>query len=101
MNIRAKDLGLTKTFFVNESGLDVDKVSGGYGSANDVNELMKFIIKTHPEILEATKYQNISFDSSDITFLAGSNISTFLISASASVSTNLSRAISQFSLYTH
>ncbi|TSC69937.1 MAG: hypothetical protein CEO12_642 [Parcubacteria group bacterium Gr01-1014_46] len=70
MNIRAKELGLAQTFFVNESGLDVGTVSGGHGSVNDVNELMKFIIKTHPEILEATKYQNINIDSNSKKHLA-------------------------------
>lgn len=63
MNTRAKDLGLVQTFFLNESGLDVGSVSGGYGSANDVNQLMKYIIINHPQILEATKYQNLSISS--------------------------------------
>lgn len=63
MNIRAQELGLRQTFFINESGLDVDNVSGGYSSAEDVNNLMKFIIKAHPEILEATKYKNLEIDS--------------------------------------
>jgi len=65
MNNRAKDLGLFQTYFLNESGLDVGSVNGGYGSASDVNNLMKFIIKNYPEILEATKYQNINISSND------------------------------------
>ncbi len=63
MNNRAKELGLAQTFFVNETGLDVGNVSGGYGSAVDVNNLMKYMIRNQPEVLEATKYTNISIDS--------------------------------------
>lgn len=63
MNLKAKELGLSKSFYINETGLDVGNVSGGYGSARDINELVKFILKTHPEILEATKYQKLSLSS--------------------------------------
>lgn len=63
MNNRAKELGLEQTFFVNETGLDVGNVSGGYGSAVDVNNLMKYMIRNQPEVLEATKYTNLSIDS--------------------------------------
>jgi len=70
MNKRAKELGLDQTFFVNESGLDVGSVSGGYGSANDVNSLMKFMIISQPEIMEATKYPILSIDSDSKKHLA-------------------------------
>ncbi len=70
MNKRAKELGLDQTFFVNESGLDVGSVSGGYGSANDVNSLMKFMIISQPEIMEATKYPSLSIDSDSKKHLA-------------------------------
>jgi D-alanyl-D-alanine carboxypeptidase len=63
MNKRAQELDLDQTFFVNESGLDVGSVSGGYGSASDVNSLMKFMIISQPEIMEATKYPNLNIDS--------------------------------------
>lgn len=63
MNKRAKELGLGQTFFVNETGLDVGSVSGGYGSANDVISLMKYMVRNQPEILEATKFQRLSIDS--------------------------------------
>lgn len=70
MNNRAKELGLSSSFFVNETGLDVDNVSGGYGSSRDVNELMKYMILNHPDILEATKYKNVSLDSNTKTHSA-------------------------------
>lgn len=63
MNKRAKELGLAQTFFVNETGLDVGNVSGGYGSANDVTSLVKYMIRNRPEILEATKFQKLTIDS--------------------------------------
>ncbi len=65
MNKRAKELGLVQTFFVNETGLDVGNVSGGYGSANDVTSLVKYMVKNQPEILEATKFSRLNIDSND------------------------------------
>jgi len=59
MNAKAVELGMKETYFVNESGLDEGGISGGYGSAIDVAKLMKYILETKPELLEATKYPNI------------------------------------------
>lgn len=70
MNIKAKEIGMNQTFFVNESGLDVGNVGGGYGSVTDINLLMKYIIGTKPEILEATKFQSLSIDSGSKTYRA-------------------------------
>lgn len=59
MNEKAKEIGLNQTYFINESGLDEKNgQSGGYGSAQNVAEMMKYILKNNPEIFEATKYQN-------------------------------------------
>ena len=63
MNVKAQDLSLLQTYFVNESGLDLGNVSGGYGSAIDVAKLMQYILINHPEILEATKYPSLTIDS--------------------------------------
>ncbi len=63
MNTRAQELGLKQTYFINESGLDEGQVSGGYGSAEDIGKLMKYILVNQPEILEATKYQSLTLDS--------------------------------------
>ena len=63
MNETAGKLGLKQTYFVNESGLDIGNVSGGYGSSIDVARLMQYILTNHPEILEATKYPNLTIDS--------------------------------------
>lgn len=63
MNLRAQELGLKQTYFINESGLDVGSASGGYGSAIDVEKLMQYILQNKPDILEATKFQKVTVDS--------------------------------------
>jgi serine-type D-Ala-D-Ala carboxypeptidase (penicillin-binding protein 5/6) len=70
MNKTAQDLGLKQTYFVNESGLDVGSVSGGYGSAIDVAALMQYILVHHPEVLEATKYPTLDIKSFDAKHVA-------------------------------
>lgn len=56
MNDKAQKLGLSQMYFVNETGLDVGTVSGGYGTAENVGSLLKYIITEKPTLLEATKY---------------------------------------------
>lgn len=65
MNEEAKKIGLNQTYFINESGLDEENKSGGYGSAEDVAKMIKYILKNNPDILEATKYQKLSINSDD------------------------------------
>lgn len=56
MNIRAKELGLSETYFRNPTGLDVsENEAGAYGSARDIAVLMEYILRNEPEILERTK----------------------------------------------
>lgn len=62
MNGIAEELGLAQTYFLNGTGLDPnDSVSGSYGSAKDVALLVEHILKTRPELLEATTYPAITF----------------------------------------
>ncbi len=56
MNQEAQTLGLAQTYFINENGLDVGNLSGGYGSAENVSKLLQHIITQKPTLLEATKY---------------------------------------------
>jgi serine-type D-Ala-D-Ala carboxypeptidase (penicillin-binding protein 5/6) len=57
MNIKSNELGLTKTYFRNPTGLDVaEGQSGTYSTARDVAFLMQHILFTQPEILEATTH---------------------------------------------
>ncbi len=46
MNLKAEELGLTKTYFKNSTGLDLsESEAGAYGSARDIALLMEYIIK--------------------------------------------------------
>jgi D-alanyl-D-alanine carboxypeptidase len=63
MNEKAESLGLRQMYFINESGLDEGSVSGGYGSAIDVEKLLQYLIQHKPEIIEATRFTDIKIDS--------------------------------------
>jgi D-alanyl-D-alanine carboxypeptidase len=64
MNEEAKILGMSEMYFVNESGLDENtNQSGGYGTAQNVAQLLEHMLRTHPDILEATKYKNTTISS--------------------------------------
>lgn len=55
MNTRAEELGLHHTYFFNPTGLDVsERVSGGYGSAEDVAKLLVASVHAAPSILSNT-----------------------------------------------
>jgi len=55
MNVRARELGLSRTTFKNPTGLDISEIeSGAYGSARDVSYLMEYLVQQYPEILERT-----------------------------------------------
>jgi D-alanyl-D-alanine carboxypeptidase (penicillin-binding protein 5/6) len=60
----ASSLGLTQTYAVNSSGLDVSTTqSGGYGSAHDIAVLAGALIKKSPDIAQATTLPSISVTS--------------------------------------
>lgn len=66
MNQKAQKLGLTDTYFTNESGLDISSTTAGaYGSAKDMTALFSYILETHPEVIEATRYERVDFTSID------------------------------------
>jgi serine-type D-Ala-D-Ala carboxypeptidase (penicillin-binding protein 5/6) len=59
MNIRARELGLTNTYFNNPTGLDESgKESGAYGSARDVAFLMEYLVERREEVVETTVRQS-------------------------------------------
>ena len=67
MNIRAREIGLTNTYFKNPTGLDLSLTEGGaYGTARDMATLMEYIIEHEPSILAFTKDVEI-----DVTNTAG------------------------------
>lgn len=62
MNLKVQSVGLNQTQFLNLTGLDPDSLFYGadtqkyfnYSSANDLANLVKYILKNHPLILETT-----------------------------------------------
>jgi D-alanyl-D-alanine carboxypeptidase len=55
---------MEKTYFLNESGLDVtERISGGYGSARDMVKLLEYAHKNHLEILKDTQEDEAFFSS--------------------------------------
>jgi serine-type D-Ala-D-Ala carboxypeptidase (penicillin-binding protein 5/6) len=60
MNARAAALGLSQTYFQNETGLDLGPARpGASGSAYDVAKLFSHILKERPEILAATSRSTV------------------------------------------
>jgi D-alanyl-D-alanine carboxypeptidase (penicillin-binding protein 5/6) len=56
MNIRAKELGLSQTYYKNPTGLDMSQTeAGAFGSARDMAFLMEYIITKHPDIISLTR----------------------------------------------
>lgn len=61
MNDLARQLGLTKTYFLNVSGLDESQTqAGAYGSARDVAMLFAYAASTSPDIFAATTHSSFS-----------------------------------------
>ncbi len=66
MNDKAAKLGLKRTYFWNETGLDESEVKGGaYGTAEDLTTLMAYIMHNEPSLLEATKEAQLLVHSLD------------------------------------
>lgn len=72
MNSIAKELDLKTTYFLNETGLDINEnigggvyLSGAYGSAKDVSKMFAYAIEKYPIIFGATKYPEIKITSSN------------------------------------
>lgn len=64
MNLKAKEIGLTQTYFINPTGLDINGIiSGAYGSARDMAKLLEYVITNNPEIVENTRKSEITFTS--------------------------------------
>lgn len=56
MNIRAEEIGLTQTRFLNPTGLDISpSEAGAYSTARDIAFLMEYIIEHEPDILRYTQ----------------------------------------------
>lgn len=66
MNKKARELGLEKTYFLNESGLDESGgTAGAYGSARDVARMLAYAHEKYPEIFDATRHEGVTVESSN------------------------------------
>lgn len=61
MNLKAKDLGLNNTFFVEPSGLD----SKNYSTVDDLVKLTKYLLKNHSLIWEILSIEKATIFNSD------------------------------------
>lgn len=65
LNGLASARGLKQTYFLNETGLDVNELfSGSYGSAHDVSILLAYAYEHAPQTFEATRRSIATFTSS-------------------------------------
>ena len=66
MNKLASEIGMTRSRFYNETGLDENKkTAGAYGSANDVAKMFEYAIDTNKELFEATAKENLTIRSKE------------------------------------
>jgi D-alanyl-D-alanine carboxypeptidase (penicillin-binding protein 5/6) len=73
MNKTAANLGLTQTYFLNPTGLDLDpSTPGAYGSAHDVARLASVFLKNYPELFESTTHASVTIVSASSTLEAAS-----------------------------
>lgn len=71
MNQKANELGFKKMYFLNQSGLDLNKsLSGAYGSAEEVALLISDIVEKYPSLLEATAYDKLRLSSNNYFHIA-------------------------------
>lgn len=71
MNRTAGELGLSNTYFLNPTGLDLSlETSGAYGSAYDVARLAAAFMKEFPQYFELTALDSISIPDGKRTLLA-------------------------------
>lgn len=58
MNMKAKQLGMENSYFVNPTGLDEDS-NNSYSSAYDLAILSRYLIKHYPEVVEISRTPHI------------------------------------------
>lgn len=64
MNAHARSLGLTQTYFLNDTGLDVSTTtSGAYGSARDIAALLTYVYRNKASVFDASSQKERVFTS--------------------------------------
>jgi D-alanyl-D-alanine carboxypeptidase len=77
MNSKARELGLTQTYFINETGLDASQaVGGGYGSARDAAMLLSALAESSMQILEQTRLPAVKFTAAKGSSMVAINTNT-------------------------
>ena len=77
MNEKAREIGLSQTYFINPTGLDVGgRIGGGYGSARDVAYLMRYALIHYPDMLDGTRYGTVSLETKNGGELLAENTNT-------------------------
>ena len=72
MNQKAQQLGMSQTFFLNGTGLDINETtSGAYGSAKDITLLVENILRDYPNLLEVSAYGQAEINSNTVTHQVG------------------------------
>lgn len=82
MNELAGEIGLEQTYFLNETGLDINgSTSGAYGSAEDIAKLFIYALKNNSEIFDATQYPTLEVSSKEAKHnIVNSNSLTYSVS---------------------
>lgn len=63
MNENAKKLGLTHTFFRNESGLDLSETeTGAVSTAREAAYLLGTVLVSHPSVFSATRWEELAIE---------------------------------------
>lgn len=66
MNDLAQEIGMDRSRFYNETGLDQNKKSAGaYASANDIAKLFEYAISTNKKLFEGTAKSNLTVRSNE------------------------------------
>ncbi len=76
MNKKAEEIGMDKTLFFSESGLDVNGLVGGaYSSVSDLEKLIFYFYKKYPKVAKrTTKFKDVIFSKTNRHVVRNTNI---------------------------
>lgn len=79
MNVKAEELGLTKTYFKNSTGLDVSATeASAYGSARDVAHLMEYVVTHITDAVALTALDLAKVKNTDGAYHTAKNTNTYV-----------------------
>jgi len=72
MNKKVGKLGMAQSFFLNETGLDMNEtMSGAYGSVKDIAILVENILKEYPNLLDVSSKKKMEVSSGSLSHQIG------------------------------